>query len=320
MPLSIDWAQDRRIDKWTLEEQPLLREETITVPLSSPYEVELSEIPVPGSVVVRAGSTGSVFVPTGDTYIDEANTGVNHTGDTILAVGRNSADISATIVRSLLQFDFSSGPMVASSAILWIYRALVQAAPLVGVHRVTGPWSAGSANWSNQPAFNLVPSATIQLVANTGGWYSCNITALYNAYQAGDFTDYGLMLRTGEAATGTANNFYSREMTDFQPHIDCVGTGDLYEVVDQLQAPATGECAVNARYGRVRFHSSAAGLSASFRYLGKGTLVDVPRIWADAIPTGSSFPGKPGQITADTSYFYVCVATNTWRRVAIGTF
>lgn len=321
MPLDITWPQDRRRDKWTLEEQPVLREETLVVPSSAPYEVELSEIPKKDSMIVRAGSSGISLQPTGDSYIDEANTGVNHSTETILAAGRNSADGSSTIVRSLLQFDLSTGPSSASSVILWLYRAVLSAAPLYGLHRITGSWTPNAVTWANQPAFDLVPASTFQTIANQAGWYAVNLTALYNKWKDGTYPNYGLMLRTGEAQTGTSNNFYSVEgPSDKRPHIDIVGVGDLYEVVDASVAPAAGQVAVNYLFGRLRFHSSAAGLTTTPRYLGLGSLVGAERLFANAIPSGSSSPGRPGQTAADANYFYVCVATNTWRRVAISTF
>ena len=37
-------------------------------------------------------------------------------------------------------------------------------------------------------------------------------------------------------------------------------------------------------------------------------------------PASSSAPGQAGTITWDASYIYVCIATNTWKRVAISTW
>tara|TARA_R100000664_G_C2753344_1_gene140737 strand:- start:1543 stop:1785 length:243 start_codon:yes stop_codon:yes gene_type:complete len=41
---------------------------------------------------------------------------------------------------------------------------------------------------------------------------------------------------------------------------------------------------------------------------------------AGAAPASAAAAGTPGQIAADASYFYVCVAANTWKRVAIATW
>ena len=45
-----------------------------------------------------------------------------------------------------------------------------------------------------------------------------------------------------------------------------------------------------------------------------------PRIWTGANPTSSSSTGTLAHITFDSSYLYVCTATDTWRRVALSTF
>ena len=58
-------------------------------------------------------------------------------------------------------------------------------------------------------------------------------------------------------------------------------------------------------------------------YLGKG---DSLKLLAEAVltvaaqtavPATAISAGKTGNIAFDASYFYICVATDTWRRVAI---
>lgn len=44
------------------------------------------------------------------------------------------------------------------------------------------------------------------------------------------------------------------------------------------------------------------------------------RFTASNPPTNANDPGLAGTITWDSSYIYVCVATNTWKRVAIATW
>ncbi len=41
---------------------------------------------------------------------------------------------------------------------------------------------------------------------------------------------------------------------------------------------------------------------------------------AGTVPASDSDPGIKGQIAADVNYLYICIATNTWRRVATSTF
>lgn len=41
--------------------------------------------------------------------------------------------------------------------------------------------------------------------------------------------------------------------------------------------------------------------------------------WVTA-PAKSSSPGAVGSVAYDSGFLYVCVAANTWKRVALGTF
>ena len=38
------------------------------------------------------------------------------------------------------------------------------------------------------------------------------------------------------------------------------------------------------------------------------------------VPSSATAVGEKGQIAQDDSYLYVCIATNTWERVAIATW
>jgi hypothetical protein len=38
------------------------------------------------------------------------------------------------------------------------------------------------------------------------------------------------------------------------------------------------------------------------------------------VPANSASNGTAGQVSADTNFLYICVATNLWRRVAIAAF
>lgn len=39
-----------------------------------------------------------------------------------------------------------------------------------------------------------------------------------------------------------------------------------------------------------------------------------------AVPISSSAAGQQGQMSWDTSFFYICIANNVWRRVSLSTF
>lgn len=43
-------------------------------------------------------------------------------------------------------------------------------------------------------------------------------------------------------------------------------------------------------------------------------------VTANAAPATSGSIGSQGQIAIDTNYLYVCIATNTWKRISLSSF
>lgn len=60
-------------------------------------------------------------------------------------------------------------------------------------------------------------------------------------------------------------------------------------------------------------------LTSSSTEYDMGNVVDLTNIHSQA-PASASANGTKGDITYDASYMYVCVATNTWKRVAIASW
>lgn len=58
------------------------------------------------------------------------------------------------------------------------------------------------------------------------------------------------------------------------------------------------------------------------QYLGLiyGALQAMQRLNFVPVPATATSSGTAGQVAADTSFLYICVATNVWRRVAIAAF
>jgi hypothetical protein len=61
-----------------------------------------------------------------------------------------------------------------------------------------------------------------------------------------------------------------------------------------------------------------------FRLINGGALNDLNintlRVAAPAVPATAAAAGSVGQIAWDSGFIYVCVAANTWKRVAIATW
>lgn len=72
-----------------------------------------------------------------------------------------------------------------------------------------------------------------------------------------------------------------------------------------------GSNAFGFRVGGSSAFSISSGALCSFNY---------PPSIPSSTPSSSSGSGTAGQICWDASYFYVCVSTNSWRRIALSTF
>ena len=53
---------------------------------------------------------------------------------------------------------------------------------------------------------------------------------------------------------------------------------------------------------------------------GKLIIIDSTNSAAATVPSSATDKGTPGDIAFDSSYIYVCTATNTWRRASISSW
>ena len=67
--------------------------------------------------------------------------------------------------------------------------------------------------------------------------------------------------------------------------------------------------------------SSALGTNNIIQATSSAITASVPVILADtSVPASAAASGTAGQVAWDSSYFYVCVATDTWKRTALSTW
>jgi hypothetical protein len=86
----------------------------------------------------------------------------------------------------------------------------------------------------------------------------------------------------------------TKTVTDLTEMTDPVITDLVYIVDDAIGTPTGKKCTVGNLLQR--------GLQMT------------------SVPATAASAGVSGQIAKDSNYFYVCVATNTWKRVAISTW
>jgi len=93
--------------------------------------------------------------------------------------------------------------------------------------------------------------------------------------------------------------------------LQVVGTGTFTTVVATTITEGTSPLVTQADIG------SGANEIPLNQYLGKLAYLDGP---AGLAPTSSSAVGTTGQLAADSTYLYVCVAPSTWKRITLSSF
>lgn len=91
------------------------------------------------------------------------------------------------------------------------------------------------------------------------------------------------------------------KITDLTAANTVTNTDLLVVVTDPVANPVTKKLTVNALANSV--------ISNYHIVLGSNT-----------VPATASSNGTTGQIVSDSSYIYVCVSTNTWKRAALNTW
>lgn len=111
-----------------------------------------------------------------------------------------------------------------------------------------------------------------------------------------------------------------------------VGAVDMrYTAYDQVQA--NGDLVLDFDQNQAKFFPQTSGLGWRQTIISRGDIsLTTYKISLDhkqglivggaagSAPSSASDTGTRGTITWDSNYIYVCVATNTWKRVAISTW
>lgn len=152
--------------------------------------------------VVRRGLVATTAVnPSQDSYVDQANPATNYGTNTSLQV----SGIAGNQFRSFVQFDITALPTVAEKVIIRLYNASTQSVPAGVVYRVTSSWDQATVTWNTAPGYT--ENWGTVAYATGAGYKELDITTLYNAWQAGTYTNYGIaIVDIGTLETNTFNS------------------------------------------------------------------------------------------------------------------
>lgn len=156
--------------------------------------------------------------------------------------------------------------------------------------------------------------------SNTGGGTITNLYGFYADDQTTGTNNFGIHLNVSSGSNkwnlygnGTAANYLNGSLS-----IGTTTTGTaklhLLSTTEQQRTAYDGSnyfSTTVSSTGLAQF--DAAGTGAGFQFLDR---VIIPT----ATPASASATGTAGHIAWDSSYIYICVATDTWKRVAIATW
>jgi hypothetical protein len=186
---------------------------------------------------------------------------------------------------------------------------------------------AGTGATVTQVFVDLVATnVTANLTGDVTGNVTGNVTGAVTGNVSGNLTGNV----TGDVTGNVTGNITSSGTSSFS-NIDANG-GAVDGVVIGANSAAAGTftnltvsgtstlTTVDINAGDIDGTNIGAATPGAGTFSALATTGDNIRIDTTQTPASSSASGTAGEIAWDTSYIYVCVATNTWKRVALSTF
>ncbi len=242
---------------------------SVTTPALSGSSVNLER--EPDSPLVQAAAPGKSKLPAApqagaltpfvltltahkDTWVEQANPGVNHGADPELRLSSQSSYPSWI----LMDFDLAGLPADATviSATLSAYSFDVMPdAFLMRPQAILGAWNEGTVTWNSLPGTSHLGDPTVAHVP--GDWTVFDVTNIAQAWQAGSVTRNGIALRTMVPDTGVRT--YQARNTATPPEL-------VIYYTRQAELTAVADTEVDSahpstNYGSATYLSAANGVA-----------------------------------------------------------
>lgn len=166
----------------------------------------------------------------------------------------------------------------------------------------------------------LLPSYTFYPFESLSIGGSLSMTADNSMFSFSNNGDLGFLKKNGspsKLAIGSGNSFSVSASNKTTLSVSDTLT-DIFKVAATGIVTAYNTILPNAT-GSFDFGSSTAGFRNAY-FTGAITINGNPVGVKVDVPASMTAAGSVGQWAADTSYYYVCVAPNVWRRVALSTW
>lgn len=264
-------------DPFTGADQSVEVTESYTVPSSGDPYVYLDGIPVddpskPVSLLATLPYTVYNVNPEADTTTFEGDS-VNRGSQVSMRTGTAAFGTNQRN-RALLRFPLSGLPRAGLATVNINLRDTTGQAGFpglrnVGIHRLTGSFTESTV-WSTEPGHDAAAESVVQ--ATTAGFYSWDITDIYNDWIDGVNTNFGVKLIDGnEGETDKSRDWSTKEDTGFKPYLQVIPATDSMAEAFTVLPQNAFEFVVNYSRGVIALHGSLAGGNIEVTYHTRGT-------------------------------------------------
>lgn len=285
-----------RIDPFTGEDKSVLIEnESVTVPGSAPYDVDLEEIPK--KYTVSLGFGGATAPEILDRLeFDAIRSAASSVPDTALGALTTFSvgDVSISEILptwAYFDFDHNNIPSNFGQCFLWMYMygdGDHYAGPFTETRTLSifwniAAWNPATITWNNRPSWTGGATQATLDVTREVGWKMVEVTSMINNMKTGGGSNNGFGIRDlGDQTQSSASRFfYSADGNDYPPYLIWTegGSNGLVEV-----APTSAdEFQVNQARSKIRLHSSRAGQAVNVTYRGLGSSINKKKLELELI-------------------------------------
>jgi hypothetical protein len=190
--------------------------------------------------------------------------------------------------------------------------------------------------------YAIASDANRNVLAGLGSFSSISVgnlsqaNLLYSTLDTGPLAGHNITSARGNLQTGT---YTPVSGGDYLGYVNAVtltgnGSGNAFQQVSSINFYATGSNVTYGLGGNIAFYTGKDGDVATTHttYQAIGIENDQStRVFGNLLvaastsasqssykPASSSAAGVPGQMAWDSTYLYICVSSNSWRRVALG--
>jgi hypothetical protein len=227
------------------------------------------------------------------------------------------------------------GTAARSNVRLAAFNSLSNVASQVGVQAEAYHTASASASYTTIGISSIASPNISSGVTNNGSLIGANVAALRNSTFSTDAGTLnalrGVTVAYGHSVANTGMTPHTNQSVGLliNPYVGHGTQGDMFDIYIAADAFGTGTATnhwgiFQASTSSRNYFAGNVGIGTTNPTLSSGGGIHCAgstfRLAQARTPTSSTATGNTGEICWDASYLYVCVSTNTWRRLAHSTW